>query len=89
MWSLNTVTMMAKLFPLIIQSVAMVESVVKAKGKAKQDAAVEAVKMGVQTTEAIAHKDIFNDPEVELAVRAGIDATVHGMNSLNKATATP
>lgn len=88
MWNLGTILTVTKLFPIIIQAVTMVESIAKAKkGKDKQDAALEGVKMAVQTTEAIAHKDIFNDPEVEAAVRAGIDTVVHGMNSLNKSNA--
>lgn len=89
MWNAETINLIVKLFPVIVQSVVLVEKLVTGKtGKAKQDAAIEGVKVAVQTTELVTRKDIFNDPEVEAAVRCGIDAVVAGLNSVNKEPAT-
>lgn len=86
MWNFQTIGFVMKLLPVIVQAVVVVERLAKgSKGKDKQDAALEAVKVAVQTTETITHKDIFNDAEVEAATRSQIDAVVHGMNSVNKA----
>lgn len=70
-----------KLYPLISMAVTMVEKVAKAaKGKDKQDAAVEAIGVGLELVEAGTDKDLLDNAEVNAAVRSAIDAYVHLQN---------
>lgn len=72
----------------VVPGVAQVESIAKAfptlKGKAKQDAVVDLVKASLNTAEFVTDKDLLNDPEVEKATRAVIDAVVVFQNIVNK-----
>ncbi len=70
-----------KIGPLIIAAVNGVERIVKgAKGKEKQDAAVELVGEMLHAIEGATSKDILNDAEVQIAVRAAMDAIVNVQN---------
>lgn len=74
----------------VVPGVAQVESVAKAfpnlKGKDKQNAVVDLVKASLNAAEFITDKDLLNDPEVEKATRAVIDAVVAFQNVVNKKT---
>lgn len=74
----------------VVPGVAQIESVAKAfpnlKGKDKQNAVVELVKASLNAAEFITDKDLLNDPEVEKATRAVIDAVVAFQNVVNKKT---
>lgn len=76
------ITLGMKLYPLISMAVQMVEKVAHAKGKEKQDAAVEAVGVGLELFEAGIGRDLIDDAEVQKALRAAIDAYVALQNVL-------
>jgi len=76
-----------KLYPLIVMAVNMVEKVVHAKGKDKQDAAVEAVGVGLEALEAGLGRDLLDNAEVQAALRSAIDAYVHLQNVVANAKA--
>lgn len=61
-----------------------IEVLKSAKGKAKQDAALELVKSSLEIAEQAAEKDLLNDPEVETATRSVMDAIVALQNVLVK-----
>ncbi len=81
------ITLGLKLYPLIAMAVSVVEKVAHAKGKDKQDAAVEAVGVGLEVLEAGLGKDLLDNAEVQLALRGAIDAYVHLQNVVAKAKA--
>ena len=73
----------------VVPAVSQVENGVKAamearSGADKQAAALELVKSSVALVEQLSDKDLVNDPEVEGATRAVIDAVVHLQNVLVK-----
>ena len=74
----------------VVPGVAQIESVAKAfphlKGVDKQNAVVELVKASLNAAEFITDRDLLNDPEVEKATRAVIDAVVAFQNVVNKKT---
>lgn len=76
-----------KLLPLITGAVHLVEKLKPArtepepaKGSAKQDAAVEAVKALLVISEDLTDRDLLNDAAVEAATRSVIDAYVNLQN---------
>lgn len=70
-----------KLAPLIVGAVHAVEKLVKgAKGKEKQDAAVDLAGTMLQAIEGVASKDLLDDQKVQNAVRDAIDALVKVQN---------
>lgn len=74
-----------KIYPLIAMAVHMVEKVAGAKrGKEKQDAALEAIAVGLNLLETGVGKDLIDDPEVNAALRAAVDAYVHVQNVIAK-----
>lgn len=76
----------------VIPGVAQIESVAKIfpqlKGVDKQNAVVALVKASLQASEFVADRDLLNDPEVEKATRAVIDAVVAFQNIVAKKTGT-
>lgn len=54
----------------------LAKSIPGLKGQAKQDAVLDLVKASLLTAESVADRDLLNDPEVEKATRAMIDAVV-------------
>jgi hypothetical protein len=77
-----------KVAPLVMAAVHAVERVViGAKGKDKQEAAVEIVRTLIASTETIAGRDLLNDAAVEAALRAAIDAVVALENAIANAKA--
>lgn len=65
------------------------ENVATLKGKAKQDAVIDLVKSSTKVAEAAAGRDLVNDPAVEAATRAVIDAVVNLHNVTAKVTKQP
>lgn len=78
-----------KLYPLISMVVSVVEKVAKAKGKDKQDAAVEAIGVGLEAVEVGLGRDLLDNAEVNKALRSAIDAYVHLQNVVAAAKAKP
>lgn len=74
----------------MIPAVAKVETIARSlpslRGQQKQDAVIELVKASVLASESIADRDLLNDPEVERATRAIVDAVVAFQNVLAKKT---
>lgn len=66
----------------------IVERFWTSKGKAKQDAAVTMVNQLVEAAEGVAGRDLLNDPVVDTAARAVIDAVVAFQNILAEKGAT-
>lgn len=79
-----------KLLPLIVSAVNAVERIVKggAHGKDKQDAAVDLVTTMVESIEGLVNKDLLDDAQVQVALRATIDAIVAMQNAMAAARAT-
>lgn len=72
-----------QLLPLIAGAVRAVEKLATGKrGKEKQDAAVETVRVMLGLTEALTGQDIMKDEDVEKAVRDLIDAIVAVENAV-------
>lgn len=63
---------------------ALAESIPGMKGKAKQDAVVALVTNALKVAEDVSARDLANDPEVETATRAVIDAVVAFNNIVAK-----
>lgn len=65
----------------IVPGVAKVEQLAEAlphlKGSQKQDAVLQIAISALEASESLADKDLLNNPEVEAATRAVIDAIVH------------
>ena len=77
------ITLGLKLAPLIVGAVHAVERLVKgAKGKEKQDAAVDLIATMLAAIEGAAGKDLLDDAAVQDAVRKTIDAVVSLQNIL-------
>lgn len=76
-----------KLYPLITMAVHVVEKVAHAKGQDKQDAAVEAIGVGLELLEGGLGKDLLDDAEVQKALRSAIDAYVALQNVIASAKA--
>lgn len=84
----------AALVGLVIPAVAQAQAAGEAIGRAhtgaeKQAAVVEAVKVGLATSEEFAGHDLLNDPQTEAATKAIIDAVVNLHNIVAKAPTTP
>ena len=80
-----------KFLPLIVSAVTQVERLVvrlrsPAKGREKQDAAVDLVRVLLETPESIAERDLLDNAEVDTAARAVIDAVVALQNIVRTAT---
>lgn len=74
---MNIFQNVVKMIPLIVTAVTAVETLVTdKKGTAKQDAAVDMVRMLLPLIESAIGKDEFDDPQVQTAVRSAIDAIV-------------
>jgi|TARA_R110000824_G_scaffold53800_2_gene148614 hypothetical protein len=73
-----------KVLPYIVEAVSWVEKFITARGKPKQDAAVEMIKKMLGLAEAGTNKDLLNDDEVEAATRKVIDAVVALQNLITK-----
>jgi hypothetical protein len=70
-------TQTARLVPLIVGAVHATEAIASvARGRDKQQAAVEAVHAAVAATELAIGRDLLNDEAVDEAVRGLIDAYV-------------
>lgn len=86
----GVIKLVAAVVDTIVPGVAEVErrasDVATLKGKAKQDAVVALVKASTEVAESAAGKDVLNDPAVEAATRAVIDAVVNLHNVTAKAT---
>lgn len=76
----NWTSLGAKIFPLLIMAVNMVERISQAKGKAKQDAAIDAITTGLAAIELSTDRDLLHDAAVEKALRGAIDAYVNLQN---------
>lgn len=77
-----------KIYPLIAMAVTMVEKVAHAaKGKDKQDAAVDAIGVGLELLESGLGRDLLDDAEVQAALRSAVDSYVHLQNVIAKAKA--
>lgn len=76
--------LITKLIPVIITSITAVEKLVRGKGKDKQDAAIDILKMSVKTIEEFKGKDIMKDSEIERAARSAIDAIIALSNAIEK-----
>lgn len=63
---------------------ALAESIPGMKGKTKQDAVVALVTNALKVAEDVSARDLANDPEVETATRAVIDAVVAFNNIVAK-----
>lgn len=80
----------ARLLPFIVGAAHAVEVLCNAaRGKAKQDAAVEAVRQMVTVADIAADRTLLDDAEVEHAVRATLDAYVALQNIIAKKQAAP
>ena len=77
-----------RLAPLIIGAVQAVERLVtSAKGKAKQDAAIDMVATVLAAVEGAAGQDLLNDAAVQDATRKVIDAVVALQNVIARRVA--
>lgn len=66
-----------KLLPLVIQAVGAVERLATgAKGKAKEDAAVDLVRDFLPLLEGAINRDVVDDAQVQAALRSAIQAIV-------------
>lgn len=84
---MNWLSLGLKLAPLVVQAVHSVETLIQAKGRAKQDAALGLVADGVKLLETGIDHDVLNDEDVQAALRASIDAYVALQNAVAKAHA--
>jgi len=72
-----------KLVPLIVTAVKAVESLTTGKkGKEKQEAAVDMVRDLLPLIEGYVGADVFDDAQVQAAVREAIDAVVALQNTV-------
>lgn len=65
-----------KLVPMVGEVVTLVEAIKGIKGRQKQDAAVDLVKLVLAASEEVVDRDVLDDAEVEDATRKVIDAVV-------------
>jgi len=72
----------------IVPAVGHVESIAasfkKMSGEEKQQSVLDIVKTALAGAEGITGKDLLDDPDVEAATRAVVDATVHLHNLVAK-----
>lgn len=74
-----------RLMSYVLGAVHIVETIAIAiKGKQKQDAAVDAVRVMLPVVEGVAGKDLLNDKAVEDAIRGAIDAVVALQNVVTR-----
>ena len=77
-------TNILKLVPVIVAAVQAVETLLtNKKGKEKQDAAVDMVRTLLPLVEGYVGQDLLDDAQVQLAVRAAIDAVVALQNTVD------
>jgi len=79
-WIKFAVTVASAAIPGVAQIETIARSMPALKGKAKQDAVVELIKASVLASESVADRDLLNDPDVEKATRAIVDAVVAFQN---------
>ena len=78
-------TRLALNIPTIIDvAVTAVEHIKSAKGKEKQEAVLNTVKVSLKTSEAVSGKDWMNDRSLDALIRAYIDSKVALQNFLTK-----
>ena len=78
-------TRLALNIPTIINvAVTAVEHIKGAKGKEKQEAVLNTVKIGLKTSESVSGKDWMNDRSLDALVRAYIDSKVALQNFLTR-----
>jgi hypothetical protein len=78
----------ARLFPFIMAAVHGVETLVTAKsGPEKQSAAVQMVRVMATAVDASVDTTVLDDPDVEKATRAAIDAYVALQNAIARSNA--
>jgi len=79
----NWIAQTARLVPLIVVAVHAVETIATlARGRSKQEAAVEAVHAGLAAAELGLGRDLLNDDDVDEAVRCLVDAYVALQNAV-------
>ena len=77
-----------KVFPYLVMAVQSVEKLAGAKkGKEKQDAAIDLIGTFLASLEGGLDKDLLDDGDVQIALRAAIDAYVALQNVIVKARA--
>jgi len=81
---MNWLSVGLKILPFIVTAVKTVESFFKAKGPAKEDAAVSAVAAILSTVEETADRDLMSDERVEKATRDVMKAIVSLQNVIRE-----
>lgn len=76
-----------KIIPLVISAVRTIEAVSTAKGKQKQDAAVDMVGDLIPLVESTISREVANEDEVKDAIRKVIDAVVALLNVVRDVSA--
>lgn len=74
-----------KLLPLIMTAIDMVERFIKAKGKAKQDAAMQMIDTLIVNLESPLEREVINQDHVKSGVKNVIDAIVALQNAIESA----